>query len=103
MPRADDIDRRNSLTLLRNSLCRPAAGTPSGNTAATQIVVDFARSDCRPCPARKQCTTSRRSARILTLQPRELHQAPTAARTEQKSETWQAKYALRAGIEGTIN
>jgi len=40
---------------------------------------------------------------MLTLRPRELHQALTAARTEQKTETWQAKYALRAGIEGTIN
>ena len=67
------------------------------------IVVDFARSDCRPCPAREQCTASRRGTRMLTLQPRELHQALTAARTEQKTDTWQAKYALRAGIEGTIN
>ena len=67
------------------------------------IVVDFARSDCRPCPAREQCTASRRGTRMLTLQPRELHQALTAARTEQKTETWQAKYALRAGIEGTVN
>jgi IS5 family transposase len=46
------------------------------------IVVNFARGDCHPCPAR---------------------QALNAARTEQKSETWQAKYALRAGIEGTVN
>jgi transposase len=67
------------------------------------IVVDFALRDCRPCPTREQCTTSQRGARMLTLQPRELHQALTAARTQQKSETWQAKYALRAGIEGTIN
>ncbi|WP_034087497.1 transposase [Streptacidiphilus albus] len=36
-------------------------------------------------------------------QPREPHQALTAARTEQKTETWQAEYALRAGIEGTVN
>ncbi|MFE5165854.1 transposase [Streptomyces sp. NPDC056697] len=47
------------------------------------IVVDFALHDCRPCPARGQCTTSRRGARMLTLQPRELHQTLTAARTEQ--------------------
>jgi hypothetical protein len=32
------------------------------------IVIDFARSDCRPCPAREQCTASRRGARMLTLQ-----------------------------------
>ncbi|WP_242483445.1 transposase [Streptomyces sp. HSG2] len=33
----------------------------------------------------------------------EVHEHVTAARAEQKSDTWQAKYALRAGVEGTIN
>ncbi|TKA01030.1 transposase [Actinacidiphila oryziradicis] len=33
------------------------------------IVVNFARGDCHPCPARESCTASRRGTRMLTLQP----------------------------------
>jgi IS5 family transposase len=40
---------------------------------------------------------------MLTLRPRELHETTAANRAAQKTDTWQAKYALRAGIEGTIN
>ncbi|MFB7667013.1 transposase [Kitasatospora sp. NPDC056138] len=40
---------------------------------------------------------------MLTLRPQELHEAVAAARTAQKADTWQAKCALRAGVEGTIN
>jgi len=35
--------------------------------------------------------------------PREVHQLQTAAREAQKTEDWQARYAVRAGVEGTIN
>ncbi|MFH9355526.1 IS1182 family transposase [Kitasatospora sp. NPDC017646] len=67
------------------------------------IVIEFARADCSPCPSRRKCTTAARGNRMLTLRPRELHGTVAAARAEQKTDTWQAKYALRAGIEGTIN
>ncbi|MFH9355344.1 transposase [Kitasatospora sp. NPDC017646] len=67
------------------------------------IVIEFARADCSPCPSRRKCTTAARGNRMLTLRPRELHETVAAARAEQKTDTWQAKYALRAGIEGTIN
>ncbi|WSP93579.1 IS1182 family transposase [Streptomyces sp. NBC_01233] len=67
------------------------------------IVVEFARSDCRECPVLKLCTRSRRGNRMLTLYPEHLHAALTTARAEQKSRTWKDKYALRSGIEGTIN
>lgn len=40
---------------------------------------------------------------MLTLRPQELHEHVAAARADQKSDTWQAKYALRAGAESTIN
>ena len=71
-----------------------------GNDA---IVVQFSLSDCRACPSRTTCTTAARGTRTLTLRPQELHEAVTAARTVQKTETWQARYAPRAGVEGTIN
>jgi len=67
------------------------------------IVIEFARSDCRPCPSHDQCTTAARGNRMLTLRPQELHETTAANRAAQKTDTWQAKYALRAGVEGTIN
>jgi transposase len=67
------------------------------------IVVQFARTDCHACPVQEQCTTSARGTRILSLRPKELHKTLADARAEQATKTWRAKYALRAGIEGTIN
>lgn len=67
------------------------------------IVIEFARSDCGACPSHHKCTTAARGNRMLTLRPRELHENVAAAHAEQKSDAWQAKYALRAGVEGTIN
>ncbi|MFI9275721.1 IS1182 family transposase [Kitasatospora sp. NPDC052896] len=84
---------------------------PAGKTSATwnnvvqegvaKTVVSFAALDCIPCPAKEQCTSSRKGRR-LSLHPRELTAAIRAARTEQQDGTWQRDYALRAGIEGTI-
>ncbi|WTA41177.1 transposase (plasmid) [Streptomyces sp. NBC_00846] len=54
-------------------------------------------------PLPEKCTSSALGRRMLTLRPREPHEALVRARTEQKTETWKAKYALRAGVEGTIN
>jgi len=89
------------------------ATCPQGATSATwspcrqrgtdAIVVTFSTADCGPCPARGQCTTSRIGRRQLTLRPRDVHDALTAARADQDTKTWQAKYALRAGVEGTIH
>ena len=58
---------------------------------------------CHACPARDQCTTASRGSRQLTLRPREIHQALDDARAEQDTKHWQAKYALRAGVEATIH
>jgi transposase len=67
------------------------------------IIVKFPPAACRPCPARDQCTTSARSGRQLGLRPREVHEAVTAARAEQDTSQWKARYATRAGVEGTIS
>ncbi|MFC8208984.1 transposase [[Kitasatospora] papulosa] len=40
---------------------------------------------------------------MLSLRPKELHETLTEARAEQATKTWKTKYALRTGIEGTIN
>ena len=90
------------------------ATCPQGQTSArwnrvTQrgtdaIVIKFAAETCRACPVRDQCTrsVSPRVGRQLTVPPREVHHAQLAARAAQNTQDWQARYALRAGVEGTI-
>jgi transposase len=77
--------------------------SPAVQRGTEVIVVKFPASTCDPCPARAQCTTAKRVGRQLTFYPRDLHHALAAARTQQTSNTWQDKYKLRAGVEGTIN
>ena len=69
---------------------------------ADTILARFAQATCRPCPARAQCTTAARDGRQLGFRPREIHEAITAARAGQASDTWQRRYQIRAGVEGTI-
>ena len=65
------------------------------------IKVTFPAAACTPCPARAQCTTSR-TGRQVHLRPRETHEAVTAARAAQETDAWKKRYAIRAGVEGTI-
>ena len=67
-------------------------------------MIKFAAATCRGCPVRDQCTrsTSTSLGRQLTVPPREVHDAQLAARAAQDTPDWQADYARRAGIEGTI-
>jgi len=67
-------------------------------------VIKFAAQTCRSCPVRDQCTrsTSPRVGRQLTVPPREIHHAQLAARATQDTPDWQARYAVWAGVEGTI-
>ncbi|MDT0470204.1 IS1182 family transposase, partial [Streptomyces sp. DSM 41699] len=67
------------------------------------IVIEFAKSDCGSCPVKERCTSAARGNRMLTLRPKEIHETTARARTEQDTPAWRTKYALRAGIEGTVN
>jgi transposase len=67
------------------------------------IHVDFSPVDCTPCPTRALCTRARVGARGLTLQPRAEHEAIQAARQRQETAEFAARYAPRAGIEGTLS
>jgi transposase len=88
-----------------------AVTCPQGKTAASwnpctqrgkdAIVVQFSTSDCGPCPARQLCTKGKR--RQLTLPPRDLARAQAAARAAEKTTSFQADYARRAGVEGTMH
>ena len=68
------------------------------------IVVRFARKDCRECKSRALCTRSKDEPRHLTLLPnKEEHEVIQAARIRQKTPEWKSKYDERAGIEGTFS
>ncbi|MBO0806548.1 MAG: IS1182 family transposase [Nocardiopsaceae bacterium] len=75
---------------------------PSVKNGAEAIVVKFSPVTCRDCPVRDKCTRSARSGRQLTLRPREVHEAVAAARAEQGTREWQARYGARAGVEGLM-
>lgn len=82
---------------------RSTSWSPCRQRGIDTIVVKFAVADCGPCPARADCTQSQRRGRQLTLRPREVHQAQTAAHATQTSDQWKAEYAARAGVEGTMH
>ena len=65
------------------------------------IVAIFSTTDCGPCPARSLCTTA--SRRVLSLPPPGLARAQAAARAAEKTIPFQADYARRAGVEGTMH
>jgi transposase len=84
----------------------PQGKTSASWTACAQhgkdaIVATFSAGDCGPCPARSLCTTGKR--RQLTLMPRDLAEAQAAARAAEKTIPFQADYARRAGVEGTMH
>lgn len=86
----------------------PAGRTSSHRNPRKQygkdaIVITFSVLSRRNCPFQQQCTTSETGRRMLTPRPEELHENLARARAEQKPDTWKNKYALRAGVEGTIN
>jgi hypothetical protein len=75
----------------------------SSPTAAPLIVARFTKGQCQPCPARTRCTTSKDGARNVGFPPRELRDLQLRVRTEQQTPEWKARYAVRSGIEGTVN
>jgi transposase len=86
----------------------PQGRTSSSWTSCTQrgqaaAVATFSPGDCGPCPARPRCTTSSRKRRQITILPRDLAQAQAAARAAEKTIPFQADYARRAGVEGTMH
>ncbi len=90
----------------RQATCPQGRTSSSWNPVAQRgtdtIVITFAKGTCGPCPVRAQCTTSASGRRQLTVHPRQVHQAQLAARAAQDTRDFQSRYALRAGVEGTI-
>lgn len=76
--------------------------SPAVQRGRPVTVVKFATRVCRSCPARAACTTGTRGGRQLTVHPKALTEALRTRRAEQAGRDWQADYAIRAGVEGTI-
>lgn len=74
----------------------------SSPTAAPLIVARFTKSQCRPCPVRAKCTSSRDSHRTVGFPPRELLEVQLRNRADQQDPVRHKRYAVRSGIEGTI-
>jgi transposase len=79
------------------------AWNPVRQKGTAALVVSFAVGDCRACPVRSSCTSSKARRRQVTVPPREIHEVQQSARARQKTGEWQARYAVRAGVEGTVH
>jgi hypothetical protein len=77
--------------------------SPCTQRGSDAIVATFSPGDCGLCPARGLCTSSRTKRRQLTVPPRDLAEAQAAARAAEKTRSFQADYARRAGVEGTMH
>jgi transposase len=80
---------------------KSASWTPCTQHGKDAIVATFSAGDCGSCPSRSLCTTGKR--RQLTLMPRTLAEAQAAARSTETTIPFQADYARRAGVEGTMH
>ncbi|MCW2239228.1 transposase [Azospirillum canadense] len=67
------------------------------------LEITFGHAICRRCPSRALCTHAPSASRRITVRPQPEHEATQKARREQQNEGWQADYARRAGIEGTLS
>jgi transposase len=89
----------------------PAGKTSTGWTPAVDnrgnavIKVKCSTTDGRRCDHIAQCIRSKKRypRRTLTIRPQKPYQALQAARQRESTEAFQAAYARRAGIEGTIS
>jgi IS5 family transposase len=99
-----DFDRRQ-VTCPQGQVSRGWHGPypTSSPTAAPLIVARFTKAQCQPCPVRSQCTTSRDGARNVGFPPQELRDLQVRVRAEQHSPDWQSRYAVRSGVESTVN
>ena len=78
---------------------KPSHDTNGNST----IYIAFAQKDCLVCPVRNQCTRSLKTGRSLTLRTQSDWQVLQQARAYQQTDEFQAIFADRAGIEGTIS
>src|SRR6266496_1566076 len=54
-------------------------------------------------PCRAQCTTAQSNPRQISFHPQAQHEAIQSARKRQTTQEFKDRYAIRAGVEGTIS
>jgi transposase len=67
------------------------------------IAMQFDPAHCATCPVRIRCTQATTGPRTMKLRPQLQHAALQAARQAQTTAAFQAAYAVRAGVEGTMS
>ena len=66
--------------------------------------MSFSAVTCHGCSVKERCTKREKNkGRILTLSPQRVHEARERRRAEQTTPTFQQRYAMRAGIEGSLS
>jgi transposase len=74
------------------------------NRGEEVIRVSFSAVICHACPVKELCTKREKNkGRILTLSPQPIHEARERRRAEQRDTSFLKRYALRAGIEGSLS
>jgi hypothetical protein len=74
------------------------------NRGEEVIWVRFSAVTCQACVVKERCTKREKNkGRILTLSPQPIHEARERRRAEQATPAFQQRYALRAGIEGSLS
>ncbi len=79
------------------------SATDNGNHEV--IKIRFSTIDCRSCPRLTSCTSSQSPTprRLITVHPREQHEALQVARRRERTAAFTKQYARREGIEATIS
>jgi transposase len=67
------------------------------------IAIQFDPADWAACPIRARCTQATTGPRTMKLRPQAQHAALQAARHRQQTTAFKARYAARAGVEGTLS
>jgi hypothetical protein len=62
---------------------RSTSWIPARQRGHEATLVRFDTATCKACPVREQCTSAKRSGRVLTLKPQPLHETLRAARVAQ--------------------
>ncbi len=72
-------------------------------TVSGVIRIQFGKQDCLACPCCRKSTTAISNSRQLVVRPQAQFEAIQAARQRQQTQEFKDRYAIRAGIEGTIS
>jgi transposase len=67
------------------------------------IAIQFDPAHCAVCPVRARCPQAKTGPRTMKLRPQPQHEALQVARQCQTTAAFQAVYAARAGVEGTLS